>query len=56
MTWTILSKEEFETLVHLAQDYGFQLLGKEDELPSVPVISYNNRDYTFAYVVLEKLR
>jgi|694.fasta_scaffold117356_2 SAM-dependent methyltransferase len=56
MTWTILSKEEFETLVDLAQDYGFQLVGKEEELPSVPVISYNDRDYTFAFVVLEKVR
>ena len=56
MTLTILSKEEFETLVDLAQDYGFELLGQEDELPSVPVISYNNKDYTFAFVVLEKVR
>jgi len=56
MTWTILSKEELETLVDLARDYGFQLLHEEGELPTVPAISYNNRNYTFAYVVMEKLK
>ena len=56
MTWTILSKEDLEELIDLAQDHGFELKGEKGESPALPAISYNNRNYTFAYAVMEKLK
>jgi SAM-dependent methyltransferase len=54
MDWRIFSKEEVEELIQLARPYSLSPQGPLDLAAEERPISYFNRTYTFAWLVLKK--
>lgn len=55
LTWTIFSENEVNELLIKAHTIGFKLIDKIFPNPVKPAISYNNKNYTFAFMCLEKI-
>lgn len=56
MGWTIFSREELTAFFNDARRYGLELAGNTDFDAKVPTVKWMGRDYTFAWMVLRKIR
>ena len=55
MSWTIFSKEEIIDFIKLAKNYGLNLYGETHFDASTKPISFMNQNYTFGWLVLQKI-
>ncbi len=56
MDWCVFSKEEVKSLIDEAQKCGFEPVGKLDFDTAERPISWNGKQYTFAWCALRKVR
>jgi len=54
MDWRIFSREEVGEMLALAGEYGFRTVGAIEMECENPVINWGGRDYTFAWMALQK--
>lgn len=54
LDWVIFSENEIEKLFDLARSFGFTAVGAMDYRAQDAVVKWNNREYTFAWLVLQK--
>ncbi len=54
MDWRIFSAGEIREVFRLAGEYGLRSPGSQDFAPQDKLIDWNDRSYTFAWLVLEK--
>jgi SAM-dependent methyltransferase len=54
MDWRIFSEDEIRAFFNFAEEFGFSLLGNVDLSASKPIISWQGKNYTFAWFVLQK--
>jgi SAM-dependent methyltransferase len=54
LDWVIFSEEEVEKFFDLARSFGFTAVGAMDYRAQDAVVKWNNKEYTFAWLVLQK--